>query len=146
MQAAGGHFIFVCKPASHPLIQEYRTGIDLPTLAQPVRRGQQHFVHRYRWLQGVPLRAGGDALTVNGVEIEIVNGRGETTWRNSCITDLPVDRDTVANLAAVLVALNLLACAIHTVCDIADEPGRAARAKPGPRYKLLQTSATSWRR
>src|SRR3954471_24224358 len=26
----GGHFIFVCKPSSHPLIEEYLTGIDRP--------------------------------------------------------------------------------------------------------------------
>ena len=177
VQAAGGHFIFVCKPASHPLIGEYLTGIDLPTLAQPVRRGKQHFVHRYRWLQGVPLRAGGDALTVNWFEIEIVNGRGETTWRNSFITDLPVDRDTVAdlaacgrarwkienetfnvlknkgynlehsfghgkqNLAAILVSLNLLAFAIHTICDIGDDLWRAARAKLGPRYNFFSKLA-----
>jgi hypothetical protein len=29
---AGGHFIFVCKPPSHPLIQEYLAGTDLPVL------------------------------------------------------------------------------------------------------------------
>jgi hypothetical protein len=27
--ALNGHFIFVCKPSSHPLIQEYITGVDL---------------------------------------------------------------------------------------------------------------------
>jgi hypothetical protein len=26
----GGHFLFVCKPSSHPLIQEYLIGADLP--------------------------------------------------------------------------------------------------------------------
>jgi len=30
----GGHFIFVCKPSSHPLIQEYLTGVELPVLEQ----------------------------------------------------------------------------------------------------------------
>jgi hypothetical protein len=40
----GGHFIFVCKPSSHPLIQEYVTGADLPVLEQTVKRGKQRFV------------------------------------------------------------------------------------------------------
>src|SRR5271166_1113475 len=62
---AGGHFNFVCKPSSHPLIQDYLTGIDLPAVEQTVRRGKQRFVHRYRWLHDVPLRDGKDALTVN---------------------------------------------------------------------------------
>src|SRR5271166_2753607 len=35
---AGGHFIFVCKPSSHPLIQEYLTGIDLPTFEETIKR------------------------------------------------------------------------------------------------------------
>jgi hypothetical protein len=96
----GGHFIFVCKPTSHPLIQEYLTGVDLPVLEQTVRRGKQRFVYRYRWLPDVPLRDGKDALRVNWFAIEIVNARGETTYRNSFVTDLPVGADTVVELAA----------------------------------------------
>ena len=54
----GGHFIFVCKPSSHPLIQEYVTGADLPVLEQTVKRGKQRFIHRYRWMRDVSLRDG----------------------------------------------------------------------------------------
>ena len=169
----GGHLIFVCKPSSHPLIQEYLTGDDLAVLEQTVKRGKQRFVHRYRWLQDVPLRDGRDALIVNWFEIEIINPRGETTYRNSFVTDLPVGPDTVVelaacgrarwkienetfnvlknkgynlehsfghgkqNLSAVLVSLNLLAFAIHTVCDIGDELWRNARTKLGPRYNFF---------
>ena len=174
---AGGHFIFVCKPSSHPLIQEYLTAIDLPVVEQVVRRSKQRFVHRYRWLADVPLRDGKDALRVNWFEIEIVNAKGETTYRNSFVTDLAVGADTVVelaacgrarwkienetfnvlknkgynlehsfghgkeNLAAILVSLNLLAFAIHTVCDIADELWRAARTKLGPRYNFFSKLA-----
>jgi hypothetical protein len=97
----GGHFIFVCKPSSHPLIQEYLTAIELPTFEETVKRGKQRVTHRYRWLQEVPLRDGKDALTVNWFEIEIINPAGKTTYRNSFITDLPVGPDTVVELAAV---------------------------------------------
>jgi hypothetical protein len=27
-----GHFLFVCKPTSHPTLQEYLTGVELPAL------------------------------------------------------------------------------------------------------------------
>src|SRR3954447_5840894 len=174
---AGGHFLFVCKPTSHPLIQEYLSGIDLPVIEQTVRRGTQRSVHRYRWLPEVPVRDGKDALRVNWLEVEIVNARGETTYRNSFVTDLPVAADTVVelaacgrarwkienetfnvlktkgfnlehsfghgkeNLAAILVSLNLLAFAIHTVCDIGDELWRAARAKLGPRANFFSKLA-----
>jgi hypothetical protein len=96
----GGHFIFVCKPSSHPLIEEYLTGVDLPVVEQTVRRGKQRVVYRYRWLPDVPLRDGKDALRVNWFAIEIVNAKGETTYRNSFVTDLPVGADTVVELAA----------------------------------------------
>ena len=173
VKEAGGHFIFVCKPSSHPLIQEYLTGIGLPMLEQTVKRGRQRFVHRYRWLADVPLRDGNDAMTVNWFEIEIINPKGETTYRNSFVTDLAVGPDTVVelaacgrarwkienetfnvlknkgynlehsfghgkqNLAAILVSLNLLAFAFHTVCDLGDELWRNARAKLGPRYNFF---------
>lgn len=174
---AGGHFIFVCKPSSHPLIQEYLSGADLPLLVQTVKRGKQRFVYRYRWLRDVPLRNGSDALMVNWFEIEIINARGETTYRNSFVTDLPVGPDNIVelaacgrarwkienetfnvlknkgynlehsfghgkkNLAAILVSLNLLAFAIHTVCDIGDDLWRTARAKLGPRYNFFNKLA-----
>ena len=169
----GGHFIFVCKPSSHPTIEEYLTGIELPSVEETVKRGKQRFTHRYRWLCALPLRDGKDALKVNWFEIEIINPAGKTTYRNSFVTDLPVGPDNVAelsacgrarwkienetfnvlknngynlehsfghgkqNLAAILVTLNLLAFAIHTVSDIADELWRAAREKLGPRYNFF---------
>jgi hypothetical protein len=98
--AADSHFIFVCKPDSHPLIQEYITGIKLPTRIVQVKRGRKRFTHRYRWLSGVPMRDGKDALAVNWFEIEIRNEAGDVTYRNSFITDLPVGRATVEELVA----------------------------------------------
>jgi len=174
---AAGHFIFVCKPSSHSLIQEYLTGADLPVLEETVKPGKQRFIHRHRWLHDVPLRDGRDAMRVNWFEIEIVNDKGETTYRNTFVTDLPVGPDTVVelaacgrsrwkienetfnvlktkgynlehsfghgkqNLAAILVSLNLLAFAMHTVCDIGDELWRNARAKLGPRYNFFSKLA-----
>jgi hypothetical protein len=48
----------------------------------------------------VPLRHGADAMTVNWLMIENRNAAGEVTYRNSLITDLPVNPDTVVELAA----------------------------------------------
>src|SRR3954463_1753873 len=98
VRAVDGHFLFVCKPASHQTIEEYLTGVDLPTLTRTVKRGRQWFEYRYRWLSDVPLR--GDALVVNWLMIEIVNAAGEVTYRNSFVTDLDVGHDTVVELAA----------------------------------------------
>jgi hypothetical protein len=99
VRAAGGHFLFVCKPSSHPTIEEYLTGVELPELTERVKHGRQRFTHTYRWLADVPLRDGADAITVNWLMIEIRNPAGAVTYRNSFITDLPVGRDTVVELA-----------------------------------------------
>jgi hypothetical protein len=100
VRAMDGHFLFVCKPSSHQTIEEYLTGVDLPTLTRKIKRGRERFDYRYRWLTDVPLRGDADALTVNWLMIEIVNAAGEVTYRNSFITDLEVSPDTVVDLAA----------------------------------------------
>ncbi len=100
VQKVGGSFIFVCKPSSHKLIEEYLSGAELPALEEPVKRGKQRFTHRYRWLQDVPLRDGKDAIRVNWFSIEILNASGATTYRNSFVTDLEVGPDSVVELAA----------------------------------------------
>jgi hypothetical protein len=172
-----GHFIFVCKPSSHPLIQEYITGVDLQTHEETVKRGKKRSTYRYRWIHDVPLRNGKDALLVNWFEIEILDAAGEVSFRNSFITDLPVGPENVAelaacgrarwkienetfnvlktkgynlehnfghgklHLAAVLVTLNLLAFAMHTVSDIADDFWRAARQKLATRRNFFSNLA-----
>jgi len=100
VRAVGGHFLFVCKPSSHPTIEEYLTGIELPQLTKQVKHGRQRSTSTYRWLADVPLRDGADAMTVNWLMIEIRNAAGEVTYRNSFITDLLVSRETVVELAA----------------------------------------------
>jgi hypothetical protein len=100
VHAVDGHFIFVCKPSSHPLIREYIAGIELATHQQSVMRGKQRFSYTYRWIEAVPLRDGDDAMMVNWLELEITNAKGEVTFRNSFVTDLPVTADNVAALAA----------------------------------------------
>lgn len=89
--------MFVCKPASHPAIEEFRAGIKLEELTGKVRRGKQY---RYQWLGDVPLRGDAKTITVNWLTIEIRDANGEVTYRNSFVTDLPVSRDNVAELAA----------------------------------------------
>jgi hypothetical protein len=100
VRAAGGHFLFVCKPASHKTLFEYLNGIELARRVVPVRRGKKRFTHTYRWLEGVPLRDGADAMTVNWFAIEIADASGKITYQNSFVTDLCVDAGNVADLVA----------------------------------------------
>ena len=65
-----------------------------------VKKGRGFQTHRYRWLTNLPIRDGKDPLTVNGLDIEIINTAGNVTCRNSFVTDLAVNRSNVAELAA----------------------------------------------
>ena len=131
-------------------------------------------------MEGVPLRDGKDALMVNWLEIEISKPpsskapEGKVTYRNSFVTDLPVTRQSVAEIAAcgrarwkienetfnvlknngynlehnfghgketlasVLVALNLLAFAMHNACDLAEAQWQAGRQKIGAKMRLFE--------
>src|SRR5215469_949355 len=171
--AEGSHFLFVCKPSSHPLIQEYISGVNLEEHSIRIKRGREWATHDFRWMNAVPLRNSKDALAVNWFEITIRNPAGEITYRNSFITDLAVDRDNVAelaacgrarwkienetfnvlktdgynlehnfghgkqNLAALLVTLNLLAFAFHTVCDQTEPLWQLARSKTSSRVQFF---------
>jgi hypothetical protein len=175
--AAGAHFLFVCKPGTHTLIQEYITSVALPSHTERVKRGREWVTHRYRWISEVPLRDTKDALAVNWLEIEIVDAAGKVSYRNSFVTDLPVSAETVAelaacgrtrwkvenetfnvlktrgynlehsfghgkrNLATLLVTLNLLAFAFHTICDQAEDVWRLARSKAGSRARFFSRLA-----
>jgi hypothetical protein len=100
VQALGADFLFVAKPTSHTTLMEWLAGIEPPSRAQRVKKGRAFQTHRYRWLEGVPIRDGKDALIVNWLEIEIVNSAGKVTYKNSWVTSLPVTEDNVAELAA----------------------------------------------
>ena len=97
--AVGGHFLFTAKPSSHTTLYEWLAGAEVPTFACKVKQGARFVTHRYRWLEGVPIRDGKDALLVNWLEIEIVDATDKVTYRNSFVTDLPVSKATVAELA-----------------------------------------------
>ena len=107
-------------------------------------------------------------MRVNWLSIEIADPKGKVTYRNRFVTDLPVDRSTIVelaacgrvkwkvenesfntlktkgynlehnfghgkeNLAAVLVTLNLIAFAYHTLAELTEDPARA-REKAGTR-------------
>src|SRR5271170_7548476 len=98
--AVGAHFLFVCKPDSHKTMNEYLSGVEVPSLSRKVKRGKKFFTYTWRWMLGLPIRDGKDALEVNWLEITIHDSNRKITYRNSFITDLPVDADNVEHLAA----------------------------------------------
>ena len=108
VRAVDAHFLFTAKPSSHQTLYEWLDGADVPAFEQRIKQGARFVTHRYRWLEAVPLRDGRYAMVVNWLEIEIVvsetriqhDPAGKVTYRNSFVTDLPVNKGNVAELAA----------------------------------------------
>ena len=177
VQELGADFLFVAKPSSHATLMEWLAGVELSRHQERVKKGRSFQTHRYRWLEGVPIRDGKDALGVNWLEIEIVNAAGKTTYKNSFVTSLPVTEENVAelaacgrarwkvenesfnvlktkgyhlahnfghgkdNLSALLVTMNLLAFAWHTLCDLTVRAWQKARQRIATRKRFFQDLA-----
>jgi hypothetical protein len=99
--ATGTDFLFVCKKDSHKTLYEYVDGASLMERRMTERRpGGKSLNYHYRWIEGVPLRDGKDALAVNWLGVSITNAKGKTTYNGAFVTSLPVTADNVVEVAA----------------------------------------------
>jgi hypothetical protein len=62
--------------------------------------GGRTLTYSYRWLEGVPLRDGGDALQVNGVGVAVADDKGKIAFESAFATRLPVTLDHGAEIVA----------------------------------------------
>jgi hypothetical protein len=98
------HFIFTCKPDSHPKLYE-RLAFWQATDAMAVREarrwnGRFTEVTLVRYLNDVLLRRGDDALSVNWFDITVANATtGEQLYHNSCITNHRLTADNIVAVA-----------------------------------------------
>jgi hypothetical protein len=74
-------------PVDPKTLYEWLDGVEVPRRVVALKRGKARVTHTYRWMEGVPLRDGDDAMTVNWLEIVIADAKGNVTYRNSFITD-----------------------------------------------------------
>lgn len=93
------NFILVCRRESHATLYEYLDGIDLPTLTAKRWTGKVEETYTYRYLNGVPLKDGHDALLVNWCELTVTRSDGKVTYKNAFATNHVITSDTVAEIA-----------------------------------------------
>ena len=106
--ATGWHFVFTCKPTSHPALYEE---VDLLTKAGGVAELTEHHVvdghpqvWHYRYASRLPLRADTHPRYVNWCEVTLTKPDGALLYHNAWATDQPL---TTA-------ALHTLVCAART--------------------------------
>ena len=88
---ASFNFILVCKPDSHVALYEQVDFLTKMGQVEQVRlrhwNGRYAEIHHYRWVNGVPLRRGEDALQVNWCEVTVTReDNGERLYHNAFIT------------------------------------------------------------
>lgn len=91
-------FILVCRPDSHPTLYEHLEGIDLPTVVVNRWTGKVKETWTYRYLNGVPLRDGEDALRVNWCEVTVSRPDGRVTYHNAFVTRYTLTDEAVAEI------------------------------------------------
>jgi hypothetical protein len=97
-------FLFVCKPDSHTTLYEWLAALEKAggLEAKQVRHwnGKHGEIWSYRFVNGVPLRAGEDALMVNWFELTIVyEETGKVLYHNAWVTNHTLSSRNVAQLA-----------------------------------------------
>lgn len=92
--ATGWHFVFTCKPTSHPALYEE---VDLLTKAGGVAELTEHHVvdghpqvWHYRYVSRLPLRADTHPMYVNWCEVTITTPDGALLYHNAWATDHPL--------------------------------------------------------
>jgi len=96
----GDDFIFTCKESSHKALYDFIAGAGLDRHEEKLRKGKTTQTRRYRWIEGVPLRDGKDAVLVNWIGFEIVDAKGRVKYAMAWVTSLPVSKNNVAEIAA----------------------------------------------
>jgi hypothetical protein len=97
----GLDFIFTCKPGSHETLYEYVHFLDTEINTMECRRwtGKRYLLDRYRYINGIPLRNGKDALEVNWFELStVVENTGDVIFINSWVTNFHITEKNVAQL------------------------------------------------
>lgn len=96
--AQGFNFILVCRPESHTTLYEHLDGITLPTVTTKRWTGKVEETYTYRYLNGVPLKNGEDALRVNWCELTVCRPDGKLVYKNSFATNHTMSDDTVPEI------------------------------------------------
>jgi len=96
----GFNFLLVCKPDSHVALYEQVAFLSKLDLVEEVRlrhwNGRYAEIHHYRFVNGVPLRRGEEALQVNWSEIIITReDNGKQTYHNTFITNHRLTPDNI---------------------------------------------------
>jgi hypothetical protein len=99
LKKADMSYILVAKPTDHKVLFEWVNELtqlgDGDRLELTDIKGRRHC---YRWINKVPLNGAKDADDVNFFQFEIISKDNKVTYKNSWVTDIPIDRNNIVML------------------------------------------------
>jgi len=91
------NYLFVAKLNDHQYMMDWIEAYDtLPQVTVSDSKGRKH---RYTYINQVPLTGQKDAPLVNYVHYALINEKGRVTYKNSWVTHLELNHNTVAQIA-----------------------------------------------
>ena len=102
LKAKGMRYVLVAKEQDHKIliewVNEQRQLGEVSRLEAKDERGR---VHRYEWINEMPLNGNKETNFVNYFEYWIINDEGKVTYHNSWVTDFKVEQDNVSQLVRI---------------------------------------------
>jgi hypothetical protein len=95
------HYVLVAKEEDHKVLTEYVEGAKaLQETSRSHATDPKGKVHRYEWVNGVPLNGNGDAPCVNWISYETYDG-AKRTYHNAWVTDILITEKNIEMLARI---------------------------------------------
>ena len=102
LKAKGMRYVLVAKEQDHKIliewVNEQRQLGEVSRLEAKDERGR---VHRYEWINEMPLNGNKETNFVNYFEYWIINDEGKVTYHNSWVTDFKIEQDNVSKLVRI---------------------------------------------
>jgi len=99
LKKANMSYILVAKPTDHKILFEWvdeLTGLgDGHRLELKMPKGRKHI---YEWINDVPLNGQEHADNMSFFKFKIKDETGKITYKNSWVTDIPIDRSNIKDL------------------------------------------------
>jgi hypothetical protein len=99
------NYIFVAKPESHAYMMEWLTNYPKLNEHEIVEvKKKIRYVHRYQWMNNVPLHGGENAIKVNYFNYQVykINEKNEESYvyKNSWVTDIEITKENIQILSS----------------------------------------------
>ena len=102
VKTKGMRYVLVAKEADHQILMQWvNEQRQLSEVSRLEVKDHQGRLHRYEWINEMPLNGNNNTVFVNYFEYWIINDEGKVTYHNSWVTDFKIEQDNVSKLVRI---------------------------------------------